>query len=106
RRNNSGEGPRAPTPTPSPAADFLCAHRARSKEVIGIICPGCAGSGQIGVHSEGDEMSERAALVIAAATIGLSCVARAGERVYGVDVSDYQNQNPTRTPIDWATVAR
>src|SRR2546421_11132383 len=56
-----------PHPTPSPAADFLRAHPARSKRVIGIICPAFAGAGQISVHSEGDEMSERGLFVVVAA---------------------------------------
>src|SRR6476619_1540564 len=51
-------------------------------------------------------MKQRRAVVVSAAVLAVTAVSRAGERVYGVDVSDYQNQNPTSTPIDWATVAK
>src|SRR5437763_11636257 len=53
-------------------------------------------------------MSKKACIAIAAATamFQLHSATQAAPRVYGVDVSDYQNQNPTKTPIDWATVAK
>src|SRR3954465_10396538 len=51
---------------------------------------------------------KRTYLVLSAAVGSLfaSADADAQTRVLGVDVSDYQNQNSTSTPIDWVTAHR